>query len=92
MGAAALAAAEAEAQHAIPRHSSRGACYEHSHLDLARSPNHRKADPALRRIGCEYSHIDLTTQGPPALGEHAMSIHAIDLARSPNHRKPDPLR
>jgi hypothetical protein len=76
MGAAALAAAEAEAQHAIPRHSSRGACYEHSHLDLARSPNHRKADPALRRIGCEYSHLDLTTQGPAALrGEHAMNIH-----------------
>ena len=45
----------------------RGTCYEHSHLDLARSPNHRKVDPTLRRIGCEYSHLDLTTQGPPAL-------------------------
>ena len=41
--------------------------YDHSHLYLARSPNHRKAEPALRRIGCEYSHLDLTTQGPPAL-------------------------
>ena len=42
--------------------------YEHSHLDLARSPNRRKA---LRRfgelavnihtsgIGCEHSHLDL---------------------------------
>jgi hypothetical protein len=63
--AATLAAGAVEAQHAIPRHSSRGACYDHSHLDLARSPNHRKADPALRRIGCEYSHLDLTTHTRP---------------------------
>jgi hypothetical protein len=71
-----VALAEAEAQLAIPRHSSRGTCYEHSHLDLARSPNHRKADPELRRIGYE----------------HAMSIHAIDLARSPNRGEADPAR
>ena len=58
------------------------------------SPIHRKADLALRRIGCENSHLvlDLTTRGLPVLRGTCYEHSHLDLARSPNHHKPDPAR